>query len=145
MDTHSPLRKCIKMLGEEENLKKNSIWPVGTSKTGQWGSRASRGPTGVTDSFKIENLCGNHMLWAFCILWQKNFFYSFLGLCFVKIDHFLTILGKRHIWSNQSNIFTKKVQKSNWNWILNLFCKNVWLIWPKIPFSQNCQKMTNFH
>ena len=63
----------------------------------------------------------------------------------MEIGHFLTILGKTYILSNQSNIFTKKVQKSDWNWILNLFCKFFWLIWPNIPFSQNCPKMTKFH
>ena len=31
------------------------------------------GPLGVTFGHEIENLCGNHMLWEFCILWRKIF------------------------------------------------------------------------
>ena len=82
----------------------------------------SGGPLGVTFDPKIENLCGNHILWSFCILSKKYFCVPFFRLYLVKIvGFFLTILIKTCFWSNNVKIPTKVVQKMIPNWFSAIF------------------------
>ena len=54
----------------------------------QGGPCSSGGPLGVTFWLKIENLCGNHILWAFCILLEKMFVSHFSDFVYWKLPIF---------------------------------------------------------
>ena len=45
-------------------------------------------PLGVTFGPEIENLCENHILWTFCILWEKNFVTHFSDFVYWKLPIF---------------------------------------------------------
>ena len=104
----------------------------------------SGGPLGATFWLKIENLCGNHILWTFCILWGKKFCYSFFRLYLLKIGQFKTILTQTCFKSSNERVQTKMVQNPIQNWFLNHFCKYQLLIQPKTSLGQNSLKLANF-
>ena len=61
---------------ESSETKKLKIHPSTNwlgQKIGTWGSGTSASPMGVTFGSKIQNLRGNHILLAFCILSRKKF------------------------------------------------------------------------
>ena len=88
------MRILIKMPWEKENVQKVQPPRYLAGKTGPWGAYRSGTPSSWCFLSKIENLCENHICWAFFISLEKKLLVIFWTLCYKIFQFFLRFSPK---------------------------------------------------